>query len=40
MRITDLAPAEMACLIVGRAPTMRWLFVILEEESRGTLKST
>lgn len=39
MRMTALAPLSMAYLIVGRAPTMRWLLVILSP-SRGTLKST
>jgi hypothetical protein len=39
MRMTALAPFSTAYLIVGRAPTIRWLFVILSPSS-GTLKST
>ena len=39
MRMTALAPCSMAYLMVGSAPTMRWLLVILSP-SRGTLKST
>lgn len=35
-----LAPWSPAYLMVGRAPTMRWLFVIFLSESSGTLKST
>jgi hypothetical protein len=39
IKMTAFAPFSAAYLMVGRAPAMRWLFVILSP-SRGTLKST
>ena len=38
--MTALAPFSMAYLMVGSAPTMRWLLVMFFSASRGTLKST
>ena len=39
IRTTDFAPLSRPYLIVGRAPTIRWLFVI-SLPFKGTLKST
>jgi hypothetical protein len=40
IKMTAFAPLSTAYLIVGRAPAIRWLFVIFLSPSRGTLKST
>jgi len=40
IKMTALAPLSRAYLMVGTAPTIRWVLVTLRSALRGTLKST